>query len=51
MPVGLVVAEVEDPRSAVLAQASFWWCGGALSVERGGIGVRVLRCATAEVDL
>jgi hypothetical protein len=37
-------AEAEDPRSAVVAQVSFWWRGGALPVERGSIGVRVIRC-------
>ena len=46
MPVGLamavVEAEVEDPWSAMVAQASFWWHGGALLVERGGIGIRVI---------
>jgi hypothetical protein len=41
---GAVEAEVEDPRSATVAQASFWWRGGALPVERGGISVRVIRC-------
>ena len=51
MPAGLVAveeeeAEVEDPRSTVVAQASFWWCGGALSVEHGGIGVCVIRCVS-----
>ena len=47
VPIGFVVAvaaEAEDPRSAVVAQASFWWRGGALPVERGSIGVRVIRC-------
>ena len=46
MPARLVVAAVkaEDPRSAVVAQASFWWRGGALLVEHGGIGVHVIRC-------
>jgi hypothetical protein len=46
MPAGLAVAamEAEDPQSAVVAQASFWWRGGALPVERGGIGIRVIRC-------
>ena len=38
------VAEVEDPRSAVVAQASFWWHGEALPVERGGISICVIRC-------
>ena len=45
--VGLTVvveAEVEDPRYAVVAQASFWWRGRALPVERGGIIIRVIRC-------
>ena len=37
-------AEAEDPRSAVVAQASFWWHGGALPVECGGIGIHVIRC-------
>ena len=45
VPARLVAAaEAEDPRSAVVAQASFWWRGGALPVERGSIGVRVIRC-------
>ena len=45
VPVGLVVVvEAEDPWSAVVAQASFWWRGGALTVEHGGISVRVIRC-------
>ena len=48
MPAGLAMvaaaAEAEDPRSAVVAQASFWWRGGALPVEHGGIGIRVIRC-------
>ena len=46
MPAGLAttVAEAEDPRSTVVAQASFLWRGGALMVERGGISVRVIRC-------
>jgi hypothetical protein len=35
---------VEDPRSAMVAQASFWWHGGALLVEHGSIGVRMIRC-------
>ena len=47
MPAGLAVAavkaKVEDPQSTVVAQASFWWRGGALLVERGGIGVHVIR--------
>ena len=30
--------------AAVVAQASFWWQGGALPMERGSIGVRVIRC-------
>ena len=37
-------AEAEDPQSVVVAQATFWWRGGALSVEHGGIGVCVIRC-------
>jgi hypothetical protein len=42
---GLAAAvEAEDPSSAVVAQASFWLHGGALLVERGGIGIRVIRC-------
>jgi hypothetical protein len=42
---GLAAAtEAEDPRSTVVAQASFWWCGRALLVEHGGIGVRVIWC-------
>ena len=48
VPAGLAMAaaaaEAEDPRSAVVAQTSFWWRGGALPMERGGIGVRVIRC-------
>ena len=46
MSTGLAAAaaEAEDPRSVVVAQASFWWRGGALQVEHGGIGVRVIRC-------
>ena len=50
MPAGLATAateaeaEVEDPQSVVVAQASFWWHGGALLVERGNIGIRVIRC-------
>ena len=45
VPAGFAaVAEAEDPRSAVVAQASFWWHGWALPVEHGGIGVRVIRC-------
>ena len=44
LAVATTTAEAEDPRSAVVAQASFWWRGGALSVERGGIGVRMIRC-------
>jgi hypothetical protein len=42
MPAGLAIAaEAEDPQSAVVAQASFWWRGRALPVEHGGIGARV----------
>ena len=37
-------AEVEDPWSGVVASVSFWWHGGALPVERGGIGIRMIRC-------
>ena len=48
MPARLVVAaaeaKVEDPRSTVVAQASFWWHGESLSVEHGTIGIRVIRC-------
>ena len=45
MPAGLAAAtEAEDPWSAVVAQASFWWRGGALPVERGGIRVCMSRC-------
>ena len=40
----VATAKAEDPRSTVVAQASFWWHGGALPVERGGIGVRMIRC-------
>ena len=36
--------EAEDPRSTMVAQTSFWCRGGALLVERGGIGVGVIRC-------
>jgi len=43
-PAAMAEIEEEDPRSAVVAQASFWWCGGALSVERDGIGVHMIRC-------
>ena len=47
VPTGLAmvaaVVEAEDPRSAVVAQASFWWRGGALPVERSSISVRVIR--------
>jgi hypothetical protein len=38
------VAEAEDPQSAVVAQASFWWRGRALPVEHGRIGVQMIRC-------
>jgi hypothetical protein len=56
MPVRLVeattaAAEAEDPRFAVVAQASFWWHGRALSVERGGIGIRVIRCVLRQRQL
>jgi hypothetical protein len=53
VPAGLAAAaaEAEDPRSAVVAQASFWWRGGALPVERGGIGVRVIRCVPRQKRL
>ena len=47
MPIGLAEAatvEAEDPWSTVVAQEAFWWHGGALLVERGGIGVRMIRC-------
>jgi hypothetical protein len=44
VPTGLSAVEAEDPRSAMGAQASFWWSGGPLPVERGGIGIRVIRC-------
>ena len=46
MPTRLAAAEAEaeDPRSIVLAQASFWWHGGALLVERGGISIHVISC-------
>ena len=44
-------AEAEDPRSAVVAQASFWWQGGALPMERGSIGVRVIRCVPRQRQL
>jgi hypothetical protein len=37
-------AEAEDPQFPVVAQVSFWWRGAALLVERGGIGIRVIRC-------
>ena len=37
-------AEAEDPRSAVVAQASFWWHGEALSMEHGGIGIFMIKC-------
>jgi hypothetical protein len=55
VPAGLAVAateaEAEDPQSAVVAQASFWWRGGALPVERGGIGIRVIRCVLRQKRL
>ena len=38
------MVEAEDPWSAMVAQTSFWWRGKALLVERGGIGVHVIRC-------
>jgi hypothetical protein len=46
VPTGLAAAvtEAEDPRTALVAHASFWWHGGALLVEHGGIGIRVIRC-------
>jgi hypothetical protein len=45
MPARLAaVVEVEDPRSTLLAQVSFWWHGGALPVEHSGIGIRMIRC-------
>ena len=44
MAVVAAVAEVEDPRSAVVAQASFWWHGGALPLEHGAISNHVIRC-------
>jgi len=48
VPAGLAVAVAEakakDPWSAMVAQASFWWHGGALPMERGGIGFHVIRC-------
>ena len=34
--------------SAEVAQASFWWRGGALLLERGGIGVHVIRCVSLQ---
>ena len=40
----VVEAEVEDPWTTVVAQASFWWRGRALPVEHGDIGVRMIRC-------
>ena len=43
-PAAMAEIEEEDPRSAVVAQASFWWHGRALLVERGGIGICVIRC-------
>ena len=48
MPAGLTAA---DPRSVVVAQVSFWWNGGALLVEHGGIGVRVIRCVPRQRQL
>ena len=43
MPAGLVAAvEAEEPWSAMVAQASFWWCGRALLVEHDSISVRVI---------
>ena len=48
MPTGLAAAaaeaEAKDPRFTMVAQASFWWRGGDLPVERGSIGIRVIRC-------
>ena len=38
-------------RSATVAQASFWWCGGALPVERGGISICVIRCVPRQRHL
>jgi hypothetical protein len=43
VPAGLA-ATAEDPRSTMVAQVSFWWYGGALPVECGDIGVRMIRC-------
>ena len=55
MPARLVVAaaeaKVEDPRSTVVAQASFWWHGRALLVERGGISVHMIRCVPRQRQL
>jgi hypothetical protein len=53
VPAGLAAAaaaeaEAEDPRSAVVAQESFWRCGRALPVECGGIGFRVIRCVSRQ---
>ena len=44
MPTRLAAVVEEDPRSAMVAQAFFWRCGGAFVLEHGGIGVRVIRC-------
>ena len=45
MPAGLAEAvEAKDPWFAMVAQVSFWWHGGALLVEHGGIGVHMIRC-------
>ena len=41
-------AEAGDPWSVVVAQVSFWWNGGALLVEHGGIGVRMIRCVSRQ---
>ena len=42
--VAVAAVEAEEPWSAMVAQASFWWCGRALLVEHDGIGVHVIRC-------
>ena len=46
VPAGLAATAVkaEDPRSLVLAQASFWWHGRTVPVECGDIGVYMIRC-------
>ena len=47
----LAVTAAEDPQSVVVAQASFWWHGGALPVEHGGISILVIRCVLRQRQL